>query len=223
MPICLCVICKKETTDKGINTHWIRTHNGVSFTKVEQVFCSICNKEFSSKQALVGHISRSHTNKQKQAEYGAKGTPKRIELGTIGVGLFKHSEETKEHLSIMASTRLAKHSKYTKNIEYKPGIILESSYEVAVAEILDRLGIEWIKVRTGFIWDDNGKKRRYIPDFYLPQQNIYLDPKNDYLISKDKRKIESAMQLNNIKVFVLAKEQINERFLRQLSVEQAVL
>jgi hypothetical protein len=116
----------------------------------------------------------------------------------------------------MACERLAKHSKYTNNVEYKPGIILESSYEVRVAEILDKLSIEWIKVRHGYIWNDNGKKRRYIPDFYLPKQNIFLDPKNDYLIKKDKQKIDSAMKLNNIKVAVLSNDLINEEFIELL-------
>lgn len=33
-------------------------------------------------------------------------------------------------------------------------------------------------------WDDDGKQRRYVPDFYLPKYDLYLDPKNDYLIKK---------------------------------------
>lgn len=96
------------------------------------------------------------------------------------------------------------------------GVILESSYEVRVAEILDELKVEWEKVRCGYVWDDNGKKRRYIPDFYLPKQNIFLDPKNDYLITKDKRKIESAMKINNIKVVILSNELINKEFIELL-------
>jgi hypothetical protein len=127
-----------------------------------------------------------------------------------------HSDETKDRLSIIACERLAKHSKYTKNVEYKPGVILESSYEVRVAEILDKLNVEWERVRQGYVWDDNGKKRRYIPDFYLPKQNIFLDPKNDFLIKKDKQKIDSAMKLNNIKVVVLSNDLINLEFIELL-------
>ena len=128
----------------------------------------------------------------------------------------KHTEATKDMQSIKACQRLSKNSKYSKNTEYKPGVILESSYEVRVAEILDKLNIEWIKVRQGYVWDDNGKKRRYIPDFYLPKQVLFLDPKNDYLIKKDKRKIESAMRMNNIKVIVLSDKEINENFIKNM-------
>lgn len=28
-----------------------------------------------------------------------------------------------------------------------------------------------------------GIKHTYTPDFYLPEYNVYLDPKNDYLIN----------------------------------------
>lgn len=120
-----------------------------------------------------------------------------------------HSDETKQLLSIKACQRLSKNSKYSINFEYLPGVILESTYEVRTAEILDYLNIRWVKVRDGYIWDDNGKTRRYVPDFYLPDYDIFLDPKNDYLIKKDRVKIESAMKLNSITVIVLSDSDLN--------------
>lgn len=136
------------------------------------------------------------------------------ELGVLVRPL--HTEETKTQMSIKACTRLQQHSKYSKNTEYKPGVILESSYEVRVAEILDRLDIKWEKVRRGYVWNDQGKTRRYIPDFYLPGYDLFLDPKNDYLIKKDKTKINSAMELNSIRVIVLSDKEITESFIRNL-------
>jgi hypothetical protein len=180
--------------------------------------CKLCSKTFTTAQALSGHTQRSHILKDKQAEYGKKGSITKLEMadrGEISIS-YPHSEETKNLMSIIACERLAKHSKYSKNTEYKPGIILESSFEVRTAIILDSLNIEWTKVRKGYIWDDNGKTRRYIPDFYLPDYNIFLDPKNDYLIKKDKKKIDSAMLLNNIKVVVLSDSQISETFIKDL-------
>lgn len=126
------------------------------------------------------------------------------------------SEETRAKLSLIACSRAAKHSKYSKNTEYKLGVILESSYEVEVAKILDLLGIEWEKVRRGFVWDDNGKHRRYIPDFYLPSIDVYLDPKNDFLIKRDQKKISSATALNKITVIVLSKAEITLEYIEQL-------
>lgn len=133
-------------------------------------------------------------------------------------GTLKHSEETKQKLSLIACNRLKKHSKYTKNVEYRPGIFPESTYEVRVAEILDQLNIRWSKeeCRLGYIWDDNGKTRRYIPDFYLPDYKIFLDPKNDYLIKRDQKKIDSACKINSITVYVLSNSQITEEYIRNL-------
>lgn len=209
-----CVKCQKQVSLSNYQRH-INTCKG----KVEKKTlwtCEYCSKHFDTAQGYVGHKSRTH-NTEQQRKNGAKGNAKKRLMEASGHAFsFKHSDETKEKLSIIACQRLYKHSKYTKNVEYKPGIILESSYEVRVAEILDSLGVEWIKVRQGYIWDDNGKKRRYIPDFYLPKQNIFLDPKNDYLIKKDKMKIESAMKLNNIKVAVLSDKMITVEFLELL-------
>ena len=145
--------------------------------------------------------------------------PEKNQQRLYSLGVNKHhtpTEEEKNHLSILACQRLQKHSKYSKNIEYKPGIILESSYEVRVAEILDRLDIKWEKVRRGYVWNDQGKTRRYIPDFFLPGYDLFLDPKNDYLIKKDKTKIDSAMELNGIRVIVLSDKEITESFIRNL-------
>ncbi len=152
---------------------------------------------------IAGHIRFPEKNQQRL-----------YALGVLTHSL--HTEETKTRLSISACTRLQKNSKYSKNTEYKPGVILESSYEVRVAEILDRLNVRWEKVRRGYIWNDNDKIRRYIPDFYLPDYNLFLDPKNDYLIKKDKRKIDSAMELNNISVVVLSNNEITESFIKNL-------
>lgn len=184
--------------------------------------CVKCNKVFKSSSALNGHTARSHTYREQQRGRAIKGITKQKEMGIWGKG-YPHTEATKQKLSAIACARLVKHSKYSKNIAYRDGIILESTYELRVAEILDELGIEWQKVRRGFIWNDDGRVRRYIPDFYLPAYDLYLDPKNDYLVKKDERKIKSAMAINNIRVLVITNDQINKEFLRQLSVEQVAL
>lgn len=142
----------------------------------------------------------------------------RLKSGEITLkGKRKHTKETKDKISKSACERKEKHSKYTKNVEYLPGIILESSYEVKTAEILDKLSVSWVKVRKGFIWKNNSNEiRRYIPDFYLPKYDIYLDPKNDFLIKKDKFKINSAMEINDIVVIILSFDRINEEYISKL-------
>ena len=79
-------------------------------------------------------------------------------------------------------------------------IWMDSSWEVNIAKWLDVNNIKWIRDRKiNFIWTDiNGIKRRYYPDFYLPEHNLYLDPKNKYKLEKDRDKISRVIYENKI-------------------------
>lgn len=87
--------------------------------------------------------------------------------------------------------------KYFNKNENKE-VLLESSWEVEVATKLDEHNIKWI--RPKFIkWEDSlGKTRRYFPDFYLPDYDMYLDPKNPYCMNKDKEKMTIIEKCVNI-------------------------
>lgn len=84
---------------------------------------------------------------------------------------------------------------------------LESSYEYKVAVELDNNNISWVRPKSLFYTLDN-IQRRYYPDFFLADYNVYLDPKNDYLIVKDKEKIESVINQNKVNVIILTKHQL---------------
>lgn len=203
---------------------------------METLLCPFCNEAKKNKNSLAQHSRLCNQNPNRvehpKGMKGKQGKNQYTKAKETGIPYIisestrekliisnknrRHSEKTKQLLSQLACKRLEKHSKYTKNVEYKPGVILESSYEVRTAEILDNLNISWEKVRKGYPWNNNGKIRRYIPDFYLPEYDVYLDPKNDYLIGKDKDKIKSACEMNNIIVFVLSNEQITEEYIQSI-------
>lgn len=63
------------------------------------------------------------------------------------------------------------------------GVSLESSFEILVAKSLDENNIRWSRPKRFQYVDLNDKKHTYTPDFYLPDYDVYLDPKNDYLIT----------------------------------------
>lgn len=96
----------------------------------------------------------------------------------------------------------------------------ESSFEVRVANILNNLNIHWI--RPSYVWyqDSENKRRRYYPDFFLSDHNLYLDPKNDYLIATDSDKIRRASEANNITIVILSESQITEEFVKNLLGKQ---
>lgn len=86
-----------------------------------------------------------------------------------------------------------------KKFKYKD-IWFDSSWEVDLAKWMDERGIQWERSRKNmFFWvDENKNNRRYYPDFYLADFNIYLDPKNKFLQKKDAFKLEKVRLLNNI-------------------------
>ena len=87
-------------------------------------------------------------------------------------------------------------------------VCLHSTYEVRVAESLDKNGISWIRPDPlGYFLEE--KNRLYYPDFYLPKFDVYLDPKNSYLIEKDRDKIHAVSEQNEVEVLVLSKEQLS--------------
>jgi len=93
-------------------------------------------------------------------------------------------------------------------------IWLDSSWEVKFANHLDEESVEWIRP-SYFEWIDKDEvRRKYFPDFYLKQRDLYIDVKNDYLnsLEKTKRKIESAQKLNDIDVEVLTEKNLNEKY-----------
>jgi hypothetical protein len=90
---------------------------------------------------------------------------------------------------------------------------LESSYEYQVAKSLDENKIDW--QRPSYFSYGIGKK--YFPDFYIPSINVFLDPKNDYLIEQDREKIEEVRISHQVKILVLTKDELSwEKILHKM-------
>lgn len=167
---------------------------------------------------LIGHKSGNQytvdpNRKMSQPE------KERLRNGSLGVlwseeRIQQHAERCKKnniYLNLVKSWK-----PYTK----LDGTIvnLQSSYEVKVAQSLDEQQIDWIRPSyITYIQDD--VEKRYYPDFYLPDYDLYLDPKNDYLIENDIEKIRLVEEQNNITVVVLNKDQLYYTPVAQL-VEQ---
>jgi len=107
-----------------------------------------------------------------------------------------------------------------RGIDYN-GVKLDSSYEVELAKSLDENNVKWQRC-TKFSYHMNGKLHHYTPDFFLPDYNVYLDPKNDFLIDsinpklgyKDVDKIHQVEVENNIRVIILNKDQLSWEFIQ---------
>ena len=111
----------------------------------------------------------------------------------------KHSDETKKILSEKALA--SPHRRLRKKmIKYKD-VWLDSSWELYLAQRLDELSIKWIRPEP-IKWNDKeGKTHNYFADFYLPDHNLYLDPKNPFAIKVQREKLDCLFeQYRNIRI-----------------------
>lgn len=110
-----------------------------------------------------------------------------------------------------------------RGISYN-GIKLDSSYELEVAKELDNNNVLWKRCsRFPYTWTDGGT-HYYTPDFYLPEYDVYLDPKNDFLIEyinpgtgiNDVDKIRAVENQNNIRVIILDRNHLTWNSIKEL-------
>ena len=83
-------------------------------------------------------------------------------------------------------------------------IQMDSSWEAKCAERLDELGVRWERtedIKLKYI-DKRAQTRNYIPDFYLPDYDIYLEVKG-YWTTPARWKMRSVMDRNPGKIRLL--------------------
>ena len=83
-------------------------------------------------------------------------------------------------------------------------VSMDSTWEVACAQRLDELGIAWerdssIKIKYR---DKRLRLRNYVPDFYLPDYDIYIEVKG-YWTDRAKWKMRDVMVRNPGKICIL--------------------
>jgi hypothetical protein len=103
-------------------------------------------------------------------------------------------------------------------------IQMDSSWEVKCAEKLDELNVEWERtedIKLQYI-DKKAQTRNYIPDFYLPEYDIYLEVKG-YWTTPARWKMRSVMDRNPGKIRLLQSlDEISELELPVLATTSSV-
>jgi hypothetical protein len=213
-----CKYCDKDfNTARGLHYHeyhCCKNPNGVSLKETRKPYpptrkSRICTDE--TKQKLK-NLWKSEDYRRKQKD----SINKRKQEGTLGS---KHTEETKQKLRELRNKILrenpSKNNLRRKSYEFN-GDILDSQYEVKVASELLKNGIKYEAKPHYLEYTLNGTSHLYFPDFYLPDYNVYLDPKNSFLISEgqkrlgisDKEKIELVAKQNNVRIVILDKDHL---------------
>tara|TARA_B110000285_G_C14835291_1_gene472789 strand:+ start:75 stop:722 length:648 start_codon:yes stop_codon:yes gene_type:complete len=211
---------------------------------MNKVNCKYCNKELSPRGLTHQKFCKDNPNKvdrsgKNNPNYGKVGGNQFTKAKEKGLEVPIVSKETRLKLSENAKGRTIseEHKKILSESAKKNGLggvrqsmwieyngkTLGSSYEHTLAIDLDANNIKWDTCSRFKYLDPNGKHRTYTPDIYLIDYDVYLDPKNDYLINnvnprlgfKDCDKIKLVEKQNNVKIFILNKTQLTWEEVKQ--------
>lgn len=242
----VCETCGREISKSNYKKHNLVCTGVVDsryHINHEGLNCIYCNKLCKSKKSLSQHEIRCKDNPQRidvvNNNFNSKGrtpwnkgltkhTDERLRLfgenlsaryasGEL-IPVFKgkkHTEEYKQHLRQVALSRELGGFNMRRGVLYN-GVKLDSSFEVIVAKSLDRNNIKWERPPRFEYYTEDGKLHNYTPDFYLPEFDVYLDPKNDFLLHnvnpklgyKDTDKIKLVEKQNGIRVIILDKDNL---------------
>lgn len=82
------------------------------------------------------------------------------------------------------------------------GANLDSSWELEFVKYLDSQNIKWIRNTKRFYFTWKNKKTYYIPDFYLPEQNRFVEIKGYWFGDKKERTMYAILE-NKLNVLII--------------------
>lgn len=231
-----CEKCTRNISNNNFQRHY-DSCDGIYFTgpnrKVKKTNEEIIKSKLRNKQHLnkvrpqykLGHIAWNKGLTKETDKRIAKSAEKlstrykNNEIKLSGVAALSFDQRSKNAIKQQFGgyNKNAGRSKKFKYIDsFGKNVCLQSSYEFRCAELLDKLKIRWIRPKHIKYQIDN-KIKRYFPDFYLTEYDLYLDPKNDYLAKIDAKKIKLVSEQNNIKIYILTDDKITKEYLGSIA------
>jgi hypothetical protein len=194
-----CVHCFEvfDLTDKPKG--WMANHTR---------WCSKNPKREAYVEALISKVNLMNeirarsgfANQFAKAKLLGNPIPEHPGKGKPGISGKTHSDETRAIISQKALA--SKHRRLKKNTIWYNGVLLDSSWEVELAKRLDYLGIRWTRPDP-IRWTDGAEvEHNYFPDFYLPDYDLYLDPKNPQAMKSQQEKLKYLLTQHR-NVFIL--------------------
>lgn len=191
-----CNKCGKEFEPvKGlINYCSLECRNSRSWSEEDKMKKSLSARK--SKKVIRANQDKNKIKKQwetRKKNGGGKETQKEITCSCCGKQFISERTPSGSRFRTWCSSEcyisIKRKNFKGKNITYK-NIKMDSQWEKKLAIYLDKKKIKW--ERPDFItWLDNeGIERKYFPDFFLPEYEIYLDPKNPLLMETQKEKLD---------------------------------
>ena len=208
----ICEYCGKQC--KNLNSkrqHEIRCK--LNPNKIDTSYVSDFWKQYNE-DLKCGKIIKQYTNQYTKAEKLGLDKPKLSEetrrvIGEKTMKIKWPEDKKKQHSDIMKKVARENPNSYSssnvngrvKKVNYN-GIILDSSWELIVAEFFDKNDIIWERPNVGIEYEWNNDIHIYYPDFYLPEFDLYIEVKG-YKRERDQYKWNSISNL-----LVIGKDEI---------------
>lgn len=141
---------------QSINAHYSRckVHRGDKYVaRKDYPFRNLSAEKRNEIHTKAGKTSFISVDRRKSMMEGLKRSPNRHKLGGYRKG-----------------------SKRWKGEKYN-GVWMDSSWEVRFVKKLDEFGIKWRKNFAPFEYEYDNVIRRYVPDFYLPEIDTWVEVK----------------------------------------------
>ena len=231
-----CIKCNTKIRNCNFKKHAARCDGSGVLVHVNLTNCPHCDLDLNTVLSNAGHVKWCKNN-PRLAEYVAANNCKQMQTnlavskrqtGLVRAhadGKYKesylarkgrpgkpHTVETKE--LIRQKALASPHRRLVRSIRpytQKDGTIvqLDSMWEEALAKRLDEIDVDWVRPTAIKYTDSNNVSRNYFPDFYLPDYDIFLDPKNPYAIKAQQEKINClTIQLKNL-IIITSLEECN--------------
>lgn len=198
-----CKYCKKECKSKNsLKQHEIRckfNENRIEIKKRKTPYVNPWTTELRKKQSeRMFEINKTKPKRFHTEEVKKNQSVRMFERNkTMWTPEFreKHSKKMQEVVKEKPQSYLCGNlNGRTKWIEYKDSygtnIKLNGSWEVLVAEFLNKENINWSRPTLGFEYKWENKKHIYFPDFYLNDYDIYIEVKG-FERERDKAKLQA--------------------------------
>lgn len=177
----ICPHCLEEFNKQGILSHIWRAHS-------EKGRNHNPNRRFSLRGDLIWNKNRNKSSDKRLFLMGEKiseSLKKNYRCGKMKrTGWASWTDEQKKKWSEKQSTQNQGGRCKWYEVDGKK---VQGKWEKNIAEKMLQLNIPWLRCKS-IIYKKEGKEKRYTPDFYLPDHNIFLEIKG-YWWNKDREKM----------------------------------
>lgn len=156
--------------------------------------CNFCLKQYANKKGLSNHIVRCPKNPNRRIQVLTEDGRKRLseKVTANNIARYKNSKFREKHRKAMQDAVKKYPNSYnssnrgrTKQIVFE-GIKFQGKWELEFYLWCKRNNVKVEKPNAYFEYEWKGK-RKYFPDFFLPEKNLYIEIKG-YQTERDEAK-----------------------------------